>query len=88
MTEPNTPRRSFRLFSLEGLLAAFGLYSLGSGIYDGELMPAFWGVTILTGLLALTAVRRKNWQAHWEELERRNAAGPANDRQPPENPPS
>ncbi len=38
------------IFSLEGAMAAFGLYSLGSGLWHGDLMPVFWGVTILVGL--------------------------------------
>ncbi len=77
MTEPTAPpRRTFRLLSMEGLLGAFGLFSLGSGLYYGELMPAFWGTTILTGLFILAAVRRKNWQQHWEEQARRNNAPP------------
>jgi hypothetical protein len=64
------PRR-WRIFSLEGALAAFGLFSLGSGLWQGELMPAFWGVTVLTGLVILVAVRRRDWQKHWQDVEKR-----------------
>jgi len=57
-----------RLFSLEGLLAAFGLFSLNSGLWRGELLSIFWGTMILTGLVILIAVRRRDWQQHWREL--------------------
>jgi low temperature requirement protein LtrA len=77
MTEPHPPHqpRRWRIFSLEGALAAFGLFSLGSGLWQGELMPAFWGVTILTGLVILVAVRRRDWQKHWQELEKPHSDG-------------
>ena len=73
MTEPHPPHqpRRWRIFSLEGALAAFGLFSLGSGLWQGALMPAFWGVTILTGLVILVAVRRRDWQKHWQDVEER-----------------
>lgn len=73
MNEPQPPHqpRRWRLFSLEGALAAFGLFSLGSGLWQGALMPAFWGVTILAGLVILVAVRRRDWQKHWQDVEER-----------------
>ena len=73
MNEPQPPHqpRRWRMFSLEGALAAFGLFSLGSGLWQGELMPAFWGVTVLTGLVILVAVRRRDWQKHWQDVEER-----------------
>lgn len=71
MTENNQRGRSplFRLFSLEGVMAAFGLYSLGTGLWYGEVVWIFWGGTILAGLGLLILVRRRDWQKHWEELE-------------------
>lgn len=58
-----------RIFSLEGAMAAFGLYSLGTGLYYGETLWIFWGVMILAGLGLLMLVRRRDWQKHWEEME-------------------
>lgn len=57
------------IFSLEGVFAAFGLYSLGTGLRDGSALPVFWGASILVGLGILTAVRRRDWQQHWRALE-------------------
>ena len=68
-SKPQGKSLAARIFSLEGLLAAFGLFSLGSGVWHGELVPVFWGATILIGLLALVAVRRRDWQKHWQELD-------------------
>jgi type VI protein secretion system component VasK len=65
-----------RVISLEGAMAAFGLYSLGSGLWQREPLSAFWGVTILLGLAVLTAVRRRDWRQHWELLERQDASTP------------
>jgi len=41
-SQPQHRPRRWRILSLEGALAAFGLFSLGSGLWQGELMPAFW----------------------------------------------
>jgi len=38
-------------------------------------MPAFWGVTVLTGLVILVAVRRRDWQKHWQDVEKRRGGG-------------
>jgi hypothetical protein len=70
----NTPRQTKRprlagILSLEGAMAAFGLYSLGTGLMDGQELPVFWGVMILAGLCVLIAIRRRDWQKHWEEME-------------------
>jgi hypothetical protein len=74
-SQPQRRPRRWRIFSLEGALAAFGLFSLGSGLWQGELMPAFWGVTVLTGLVILVAVRRRDWQQHWQDVETRRGGG-------------
>ncbi len=70
---PLQPQRKpwpLRMISLEGGLAAFGLYSLGSGAYRGEWTSIFWGTIILIGLVILVTVRRRDWKSHWESLER------------------
>ena len=78
MAEPQPPHhpRRWRILSLEGALAAFGLFALGSGLWQGELMPAFWGMTVLTGLVILVVVRRRDWQKHWQDVEKRRGGGP------------
>jgi hypothetical protein len=65
------PRRSLlaRIISIEGAMAAFGLYSLVSGLRSGEVLQIFWGIMILGGLCLLIAVRRRDWKRHWEEME-------------------
>jgi hypothetical protein len=62
-----------RILSLEGALAAFGLYSLGSGLWHGTLLPIFWGVTIIAGLGILLLVRRRDWSKHWAAMDSRPA---------------
>jgi hypothetical protein len=74
-SQPSHQPWRWRVFSLEGALAAFGLFSLGSGLWQGELMPAFWGMTVLTGLVILVAVRRRDWQKHWQDVEKRRGDG-------------
>jgi hypothetical protein len=58
-----------RLFCIEALLLLMGLFSLGSGIYTGELTQLFWGVLIGGGAVVLHFVRKKDWKKHWEEQE-------------------
>jgi len=74
---------SARIISMEGAIAAFGLYSLGSGLWQGELIPIFWGVTILVGLVVLAAVRRRDWQQHWQRLDKQPSSPPPRDPEPP-----
>ena len=58
-----------RIISLEGAMAAFGIYSLFTGLRDGQELHIFWGAMILVGLCSLIAVRRRDWKKHWEEME-------------------
>ena len=81
MTAPlEKPKKSLlaRLISLEGAMAAFGLYSLASGlmVMEGEeaATQIFWGIMILSGLCVLLAVRRRDWKKHWAEMEAETAA--------------
>ncbi len=79
----NTSRLA-RIVSLEGGLAAFGLYALGSGVYRGEWTSIFWGVAILIGLGILVLVRRRDWKAHWETVEKpRKSHTPGDESEPP-----
>lgn len=72
-----------RIISLEGAMATFGLYSLGSGLWQGELIPIFWGVIILAGLIVLAVVRRRDWQQHWECVAKQHSSTPPRDSDPP-----
>lgn len=72
-----------RVISMEGALAAFGLYSLGSGLWQGEVIPIFWGMTILVGLVVLMLVRRRDWQRHWELVAKQHSSTPPRDSDPP-----
>jgi len=71
MTTPEHRKRPLlaRIISLEGAMAAFGIYSLVTGFRDGEEIQIFWGVMIIVGLGILIAVRRRDWKKHWEEME-------------------
>jgi uncharacterized membrane protein len=73
-----------RVISLEGAMALFALFSLGSGVLKGELMPVFWGIIILAGLVILVLVRRHDWKRHWEMMEQQRSTAPPPDRKPPE----
>lgn len=71
MTSSEKPKRPLlaRIISLEGAMAAFGLYSLVDGLRNSEEIQIFWGGMILVGLGVLIAVRRRDWKKHWEEME-------------------
>lgn len=70
------PKRSLlaRIISIEGAMAAFGVYSLYAGFQRGDILHIFWGVMILGGLCILIAVRRRDWKKHWEEVDATTAA--------------
>ena len=75
------PKKSLlaRMISMEGAMAAFGLYSLVSGLVittdkEEATTQIFWGILILCGLGLLVAVRRRDWKKHWEEMEAISAA--------------
>lgn len=86
MTQPN-PRKTVleRLFSLEGLLLLAGLLLFVFGLATGTLIAFFWGVLALAGQVALHFVRKKDWQAHWAELEQKQRHHRQN--HPPDNSP-
>lgn len=70
------PAVPFRILSMEGLFGAFGLFSLATGLWNGDLMPAFWGTVILAGLALLAVVRRRDWQKHWDAMAREQLRNP------------
>lgn len=75
-TNPEKPGKPLlaRIISLEGAMAAFGLYSLISGLLNEEALQIFWGIMILGGLCLLIAIRRRDWKKHWEEMDAISAA--------------
>ncbi len=58
-----------RLFSLEAALLLMGVASLVYGLINGAGMNIFWGVVIIPGVFLLHKVKKKDWKAHWAELE-------------------
>lgn len=58
-----------RILSIESLLLMVGIASLVYGLKNGAQMNIFWGVVIIPGVFLLYKVRRKDWKAHWAELE-------------------
>jgi len=59
-----------RLFSMEVFLLLMGIACLSYEIITRELIQLFWGVMIIGGSIILHFVRKKDWDAHWEEQER------------------
>jgi len=58
-----------RIFSLEVALFLMGVASLIYGLINGAGMNIFWGIVIIPGVFVLHKVKRKDWKAHWAELE-------------------
>lgn len=58
-----------RIFSLEVALFMMGVASLIYGLINGVGMNIFWGVVIIPGVFILHKVKKKDWKAHWAELE-------------------
>lgn len=58
-----------RLFSLEAVLMLMGVASLVYGLMNSIFMNIFFGVVIIPGVFLLHKVKRKDWKAHWAELE-------------------
>lgn len=71
MAENEKPKKSLieKIVSMETLILAAGLFSLGSGYYTGEPLQYFWGGMIITGSIVLHFVKKKDWKKHWEEQE-------------------
>lgn len=58
-----------RILSMEAILLLMGVVSLLYGLIKGSMMNIFWGVVIIPGVFLLHKVRKKDWKAHWAELE-------------------
>ena len=58
-------------FSAETLIFCVGVACLVYGATNGlKVMQLFFGICILGGSVLLHYVRKKDWGAHWAELDR------------------
>jgi inner membrane protein involved in colicin E2 resistance len=58
-----------RLFSLEVALFLMGVASLIYGLMNHIESNIFFGILIIPGVFILHKVKKKDWKAHWAELE-------------------
>lgn len=65
-----------RIFSLEGVILLMGVVSLIYGLVQWKVESIFWGVIILAGFWALLKVRKRDWKAHWEAMDRQQKQEP------------
>jgi len=72
MPNSSPPKRSLldRIFCTESLLALLGVCLVVMGLGTGFLPGIFFGSVALVGLTALYFIRKKDWKAHWESMER------------------
>ena len=60
-----------RIFRAPVLLGLVGVGCMIYGVADGfKVMQFFFGVCIVGGRLMLNIIRKKDWDAHWADLER------------------
>jgi amino acid permease len=58
-----------RVLSMEAVLLLMGVASLLYGLINGEHVNTFFGLVIIPGVFVLHKVKRKDWKAHWAQLE-------------------
>jgi hypothetical protein len=58
-----------RILSLEVALFLMGVASLIYGLVNGIGTNIFFGALIMPGAFILYKVKKKDWKAHWAELE-------------------
>lgn len=59
------------IFSAPFLLGLVGVGCMIYGVVDGfKVMQFFFGVCIVLGSVALHFIRRKDWDAHWAEMDK------------------
>ena len=64
-----------RLFSAPLFIGIAGVGCIIYGVADGiRIMQLFFGLCIVAGGVLLHFVRKKDWDAHWAELDRVRAA--------------
>jgi len=60
-----------RIFRAETFIFCVGIGCVVYGFADGiKVMPIFFGICIVGGSVVLHFVRKKDWDAHWAELDR------------------
>lgn len=58
-----------RIFSLEAVLLLMGIASLAYGLLNSIAANIFFGLFIIPGVFILRMVKKKDWKAHWAEME-------------------
>lgn len=59
------------VFSTEAIIFFVGVGCVVYGLAEGiKIMQIFFGLCIMGGSVALHFVRKKDWDAHWAELDR------------------
>ena len=58
-----------RIFSLEAALFLMGVASLVYGLLYHKGPSILFGAVIIPGVFILHKVKKKDWQAHWAEME-------------------
>lgn len=59
------------IFSAPFLLGLVGVGCMVYGVIDGfKVMQFFFGLCIVAGTTLLYFIRKKDWGAHWEEMDR------------------
>jgi len=60
-----------RLFCMESLICLVGVACVIYGVADGfRIMQFFFGICIVVGSVLLHFVRKKDWDAHWAEMDK------------------
>jgi hypothetical protein len=73
MQSETPPKKSLisLIFSTPTLIGLVGIGCMVYGLADGiNVMPLFFGICIVLGCVLLHFVRKKDWDAHWDEMER------------------
>jgi flagellar biosynthesis component FlhA len=68
-----TPEKSLlrQLFQTETAIFLVGIGCMVYGVVDGiRVMPLFFGLCIVGGSVMLHFVRKKDWDAHWSDMDR------------------
>lgn len=59
------------IFSAPTLIGLVGIGCMTYGLANGiNVMPLFFGICIVLGAVLLHFVRKKDWDAHWAEMDR------------------
>ena len=59
------------IFRTETAILLVGIGCIGYGLATGlNVMPIFFGLCIVGGSVMLHFVRKKDWEAHWSDMDR------------------